>query len=477
MLSQNTPDPRRWKALALLCTAFFMVLLDASIVLVALPSIGPDLGFAPGDLQWVLSAYALTFGGLLLLGGRCADLFGRRRLFMVGTGLFAVSSLLCGLAWSDGGLIAARGLQGMSAAIMTPTALSILTTTFAEDGERNTALGIWGAIGGMGGTAGWLVGGPIVSGLGWEWIFFINLPVAAGLLVLSPRLLAESRAAGRGGIDVGGAATVTAALMLLVYAVVEAPKAGWASTQTLGLLALAVGLVAAFAAIEQRSASPLVPLRVLRSRTLVGGNLVLVALGMGAFGMPFVLTQYGQEVLGYSPVEFGLSFLVMPIGATVGSVIGQRIVSRTGYRGIICVGMALMAAGTLLLTRVPVEGSYLTDIFPALLLFGPGVGCVFVAGSIATLAGVAEEESGLASGLSNTSFQIGMALGVAVVSTVSVSQTAGGGHVVALTESLQSAFGAAAAFPAVGLLVALVLLGGPPRKSGVAARKPATQGA
>jgi EmrB/QacA subfamily drug resistance transporter len=458
MLPDNAPDPRRWKALALLCTAFFMVTLDASIVLAALPSIDADLGFTDADLQWMMSAYGLTYGALLLLGGRCADLLGRRRLFMVGTGVLAVSSLMCGLAWSDDALIAARALQGIAAAIITPTALSILSTTFAEGSERNKALGAWGSLGGAGGSAGWLVGGPITSGLGWEWLFFINLPVAAALLALSPRLLSESRA-GRRGFDLAGATTVTAALVLPAFAVVEAPQAGWTSLQTLGLLALALGLAAGFVAIEARSASPLVPLRVLRSRTLVGGNLVLVALGMSAFGTPFVITLYGREVLGYTPLQLGASFLVTPIGVTIGSLMAQRLVGRTGYRSTTCVGLVLMAAGTLLLTRVPIDGSYLTDILPALLLFGPGIGAVFVAGSIATLAGVSEEESGLASGLNNTSFQIGTSLGVAVLSTVAVSQTADGERLVALTDGLQSAFAAAIAFPAAGLLVALLLLG------------------
>jgi EmrB/QacA subfamily drug resistance transporter len=468
-MPENTPDPRRWKALALLCTAFFMVILYDGIVLVALPSIGPDLGFSAGDLPWVMSAYALAFAGLLLLGGRFADLLGGRRLFMIGTGLFALSSLLSGLAWSDTALIAARALQGTSAAIMTPAALSILTTTFAEGGERNKALGVWGAVGGVGGTAGWLIGGPVTSGLGWESVFFISLPVAAAMLALSPRLLTESGPARRGRFDVAGAATVTAALVLLTYAVIKAPEVGWTSAQALGLLAFAAVLLAAFVAIEARSASPLVPLRVLRSRTLVGGNLTLVALGMLAFGMPFVLTQYGQEVLGYSPVGFGLAFVVMPLGAIVGSIIGQSIVTRTGYRSIICVGMVLMGAGCLLLSRVPVDGRYVSDILPALVLFGLGLGAVFVAGSIATLAGVAKEESGLASGLNNTSFQIGAALGVAVLSTVAVSHAEGHGGPVALTDGSQAAFAAAIAFAASGVVIALLLLGRGSRKAELAA--------
>ncbi len=459
MSVEEAPNPLRWKALAVLCAAFFMVTLDGSIVLVALPSIGPDLGFATGDLQWVMSAYALTFAGLLLLGGRCADLLGARRLFMLGTGLFAVASLVCGLAWSDTTLIAARAVQGISAAIMTPSALSILTVTFPEGGERNKALGFWGAMGGIGGTAGFLVGGPITSGLGWEWIFFLNLPVAAILMTLTPRLLAAGRPARRSAFDLGGAVTVTAALALLAFAVVKAPEAGWLSLQTGGLLALAAAFAAAFVAIEARSRSPLVPLRVLRSRTLVGGNLVLVALGMGAFGMPFVLTQYSQEVLGYSPLGFGVSFAIAPIGVAIGSVVGQGLVGRLGYRTVVCGGFLLMAAGSLLLSRVPVDGSYVRDILPALLLCGPGTGAAFATGSIATLAGVAEEESGLASGLSNTSFQIGTALGVAVVSTVMIS-AAGGQGAAALTDGYHAAFAATVAFAVAGLLAAVALLGG-----------------
>ena len=280
------PDPLRWKALALLCVAFFMVILDAQIVILGLPSIEAELGFSADGAQWVISAYLLSFGGLLLLGGRSADLLGRRRMFMVGTALFLVSSLACGLAWSGGLLIAARLVQGVSAAIMAPTALSILMTTFEEGAERNKALGIWSAIGGVGATAALLIGGPLTDGLGWEWIFFINIPVAVGLLALSPRLLRESRGEASQRIyDVAGAATITAALVLLVYAVVEAPEAGWGDGRTIGLLVASGVLVALFALVETRSASPLVPLGIFRSRSLVGGNLVLAALGMVAWGM------------------------------------------------------------------------------------------------------------------------------------------------------------------------------------------------
>jgi EmrB/QacA subfamily drug resistance transporter len=465
------PDPRRWKALALLCTAFFMVILDSAIVVVALPSIDADLGFSAGDLQWVLSAYLLSFGGLLLLGGRAADLLGRRRVFVAGTVLFALASLACGLAASVPMLIAARVVQGVAAAVMTPTALSILMTTFSEGAERNKALGVWAAIGGIGATAAWLLGGPITDGLGWEWIFFLNVPVALGVAALSPVLLRESRdTRPRRQLDVTGAATITAALVALVYAVVEAPGAGWAGGQTLGLLGLAAALLVLFAAIEARSAAPLAPLRMFRSRALVGGNLVLFALGMVAFGMPFILTQYAQEVLRYSPLEFGLASVVMPVTAAIGSVGGQALATRGGVRWIAASGVTLTGLGCLVLTQVSVGGSYLGDIFFGLLIFGPGLGAAYVAASIASLAGVAEADAGLASGLNNSSFQIGGAVGVAIVSTVAVSRSEdflaandGANPLVVLNEGFQSAFVACVVLAGIGLALALLLLGRPRR--------------
>jgi EmrB/QacA subfamily drug resistance transporter len=454
------PDPRRWKALALLCAAFAMVIVDSSIVLVALPSIGGDLAISAGDLTWVMSAYLLSFGGLLLLGGRAADVLGRRRMFMVGTGLFALASLGAGLAGTAGALIGARVVQGIAAAIMTPTALSILMTTFQEGSERNKALGIWTGVAASGATAAWLVGGPITDGLGWEWIFFINVPVAAGVVALSPVLLRDSRDdALERRFDVAGAVTITAALVALVYAVVEAPKVGWADGQTLGLLALAAVLIAVFVAIESRSAAPLAPLRVFRSRALVGGNLTLFALGMMAFGMPFILTQYGQEVLHWSPVQFGLAFAVMPVGVAIASAAGQAIATNGGLQPLAVAGMLLTGLGCLLLTQVSVGGSYFDDVFFGLLVFGPGLGASYVAGSIASLTGVAESEAGLASGLNNASFQIGGAVGVAILSTVAVSGAHGADPLAALTAGYQSAFAVAIAFAALGLAVALVLLG------------------
>jgi EmrB/QacA subfamily drug resistance transporter len=479
---RTEPDPRRWWALALLCGAFFMVILDAAIVTVALPSIEADLGFSAQGLQWVVSAYALTFAGLLLLGGRAADLLGRRRVFMVGVVLFTVASLLCGLAWSDVALIGARAFQGIGAAIMTPTALSIITTTFEEGAERNKALGIWGALGGIGATTAWLIGGPLVDGPGWEWIFFINIPIGVLALALSPVLLRESRATTEvRSYDPAGALTITGSLFLLVYAVVEAPETGWADPQTILELAGSAALLGAFLLIESRQRAPLVRLGIFRSRTIVGANAVMLVFGTLPYGLGFTLTLYAQQVLGYSAVKFGLTSLVFPTMAAVGSIVGQSIVLRVGFRPVAAAGMALMAGGALLLSEVSVGGTYFGDIFFGLLVFGPGVGLAFVTASIAALAGVSERESGLASGLSNTAFQIGAALGVAVVTSVAVTRTddylaanAGADRLVALTEGFQSAFLAVAALAVIGVALALLLLG---RPRGVPAEQPELEAA
>jgi EmrB/QacA subfamily drug resistance transporter len=468
---QAALDPRRWWALALLCGAFFMVILDAAIVIVALPSIESDLGFSEQGLQWVVSAYALTFGGLLLLGGRAADLLGRRRLFMAGLLFFTASSLLCGLAWSPAALIAARAVQGVGAAIMTPSALSIISTTFPEGSERNKALGVWGAVGGIGATAAWLIGGPLVDGPGWEWIFFINIPVGLAALALSPLLLGESRAAlTRRSYDPAGALTITGALVLLVYAVVEAPNVGWGDAQTILLFAGSAALLAAFVLIESRHRAPLLPLRLLRSRTLVGANLVMLLFSTVAFGTPFVLTLYAQQVLGYSAVKFGVGTAVFAALAAVGSIVGQAVVLRVGFRPVAAVGLALMGGGSLLLTQASVGGSYFGDMFFGLLVYGPGIGLAFVTATVAALAGVAEDESGLASGLSNTAFQIGAALGVAIASTVAVSRSEdylaaneGANPLVVLNEGFQSAFLACVVLAGLGVALALLLLGRPRR--------------
>jgi EmrB/QacA subfamily drug resistance transporter len=465
-------DPRRWKALALLCGAFFMVVLDAAVVIVALPSIGPDLGFSEQGLQWVLSAYTLTFAGLLLLGGRAADLLGRRRVFMVGLLFFTAASLLCGLAWSPATLIAARAIQGVGAAIMTPTALSIVSTTFEEEAERSKALGIWSMTGAISATAAWLIGGALVEGPGWQWIFFVNIPIGLAALALSPVLLRESRAAlTRRSYDPIGALTITGALVLLVYAVVEAPDAGWGSRQTILLFAGAATLLAIFAAIESRHPAPLVPLRLLRSRTLVGANAVMLLFGTVAFGTLFILTLYAQQVLGYSAVEFGLGTAVFTVMTGVGSIVGPAIVLRLGFRAVAATGMALMGAGSLLLTQVSVGGSYFGDIFLGLIVYGSGFGLAFLTATIAALAGIAERESGLASGLSNTARYVGAALGGAIVSTVAVSRSEdylaadeGANPLLVLNEGFQSAFVACAVMAAIGLALAL-LLPGRPRKA------------
>jgi EmrB/QacA subfamily drug resistance transporter len=461
-------DPRRWYALALLCGAFFMVILDANIVVVALPSIEAELGFSEQGLQWVISAYALTFAGLLLLGGRAADLLGRRRVFMVGLGFFTFASLLCGLAWSPDALIAARAFQGIGAAIMTPSALSIVSTTF-EGAERNKALAIWGMMGAFGATGGYLIGGPLVDGLGWEWIFFINVPVGLIALALSPVLLRESRATtARRSYDPAGALTITGALVMLVYAVVEAPDAGWGDAQTILLFAASAVLLAAFALIESRHRAPLMPLRLLGSRTRVGANAVMLLFGTLGAGMPFIVTQYAQQVLGYSALEFGASFVVTPVAAAAGMIVAQAAVQKVGFRPVAATGMGLLGAGSLLLTQASAGGSYFGDIFLGILVFGLGIGPVFATATIAALAGVAERESGIASGLSNSAFQLGGALGVAIVSTVAVSSSEGylvanegANPLVVLTEGFQSAFVACGVLAALGVALALLLLGRP----------------
>jgi EmrB/QacA subfamily drug resistance transporter len=446
-----------------------MVILDAAIVIVALPSIQADLGFTEQGLQWVLSAYALAFAGLLLLGGRAADLLGRRRVLMVGIALFTAASLICGLAWSPAALLIARVVQGVGAAIMTPTALSIISTTFPEGSERNKALGVWSMTGGLGATAAWLIGGPLVDGPGWEWIFFINIPLGLAGLALSPLLLHESRAdLSRRSYDPVGALTITGALVLLVYAVVEAPDVGWGDARTMVLLAGSAALLVGFALIESRHPAPLVPLRLLRSRTLVGANLVMLLFGTVAFGVPFVLTLYAQQVLGYSAVEFGLGTAVFTVMAAVGSIVSQAVVLRVGFRTVAATGMVLLAAGALAFTQVSVGGSYVGDMLLGLIVYGAGIGPAFVTATVAALAGVEEHDSGLASGLSNTAFQIGAALGVAIVTTVSVTHSQevlaandGANPVVALNEGFQSAFLACVVLAGIGLALALLFLGRP----------------
>ncbi len=412
------PDPRRWQALALVCVGFFMTVLDVSIVNVALPSIKTALHVSDTSLEWVLIAYPITFGGFLLLGGRAADLLGRRLMFMVGMVLFSVASLVCGLAGSIGVLIAARTVQGIGAAIVSPATLAIITTTFEEGAERNKALGIWGAMGGSGAAAGVLFGGILTKYAGWEWIFFVNVPVGAAVLLLTRFVVRESRAQGLRGFDAGGAITVTAGLALLVYAISKAPDDGWGSGRTIGELVGSVVLLLAFVAIETRQRQPLVPFGIFRTKTLAGANVAGFLLGAVIFANFFVLTLYVQQVLGYSALKTGLTFL-----ATAGTVIpvagvAQALVTRIGVRPVLVAGLALITAAMFWYAQIPVNGSFVGDLLPGYLLMGFGLAFSFIPVSIAALAGVVPQESGLASGLINTSQQVGGALGVAIASTV-----------------------------------------------------------
>ena len=453
------PDPRRWIALVALCTAGGMVVIDGAIVFVAIPSITAELSFPSGGVQWVFSAYLLTFGGLLLLGGRAADLVGRRRLFMAGLVLFTLASLACGLAWSGLILIAARAVQGVAAAMLTPSAQSILTTTFDNEAERNRALGVWGAVGGFGAAAGALIGGPITQLFGWEWIFFVNVPIGVVLLLVGPALLQESRETGLPRVlDLPGAITIAAAMALLVYVVVEAPVVGWFSGRTLGLLAVVVALLGLFIDIESKSEAPLVPLRFFRSRMLIGGNVLIFALGMGAAGIGLILTQYGQGVIGYSPAQYGLIDGLFSGASVVGSIVGQSLVTRWGLRPVGIASMVLVGIGSVALTQISVNGTFLNDIFLAMVLAGPGFGAGFVVASIAALSDVAESDAGLASGLNNTAFHIGGALGIAVLATVATSQSSGAEPLAALTRGYQAAFVVSVGFAVLGLFAAAWML-------------------
>jgi EmrB/QacA subfamily drug resistance transporter len=415
---------RRWSALALIVTAQFMVILDVAIVNVALPSIKSDLHFSSTNLQWVISAYAILFGGTLLLGGRLGDLLGRRRLFMTGLGLFAASSLLCGLAWSEASLIGFRALQGLGGALLAPAALSLLMTTFAEGRERNLALGIYGAASGSGAAVGVLLGGVLTSYLSWSWIFFINVPVGVAAIALAPVLLSESRAdVAHRHFDVPGAVSITAGLMLLVYATTRATTDGWGSSSTLALFGGSVALVLAFVAIELRSRSPLLPLRIFRSQTLTAANAAMAIVGAVAFSEFFLLTLYLQDVLHYSAVESGVAFSAFALSVVVVSNVAQAIVSRLGVRPTLTLGLLLSAISVAALTRLPVDGHYFWDLFPWFVVGGAGMGMSFVPVTIASLTGVERSDAGVASGLINTSRQIGGAVGIAAVSAIAATST------------------------------------------------------
>jgi EmrB/QacA subfamily drug resistance transporter len=419
-----TRSERRWSALALIVTAQFMVVLDVAIVNVALPSIQTDLNFSQANLQWVISAYAILFGGALLLGGRLADLLGRRRLFVAGLVLFTLSSLLCGLAWSEGSLIAFRALQGLGGALLAPAALSLLMTTFAEGRERNLALGIYGAASGSGAAAGVLLGGVLTSYLSWSWVFFINIPVGVAAIALTPLLLQESRAGlANRHFDLPGAASITAGLMLLVYATTRATTDGWGTGTTMALLAGAAGLVIAFIAIELRSPSPLLPLRIFRVRSLTAANAAMAIVGSVAFSEFFLLTLYLQDVLHYSAMQSGAAFAAFALAVVVASNVAQVVVGRFGVKPTLTAGLVASAVSVAALTRLPIEGHYFWDLFPWFVLGGAGMGFSFVPVTIASLTGVERSDAGVASGLINTSRQVGGAIGLAAVSAIAATST------------------------------------------------------
>src|SRR5215510_1737091 len=443
-------ERRRWLSLALVVTAQFMVILDVTIVNVALPSIQRDLGFTQENLQWVITGYTIMFGGALLLGGRLADLLGRRRLLIVGLTLFSFSSLLCGLAWSEGSLIAFRATQGLGAALLVPAALALLISTFAEGPQRNRALGIYGAVSGSGAAVGVLLGGLLTTYLSWPWIFLVNVPVGIGAIALAPLLLGESRAVlPHRHFDLAGASSVTTGLMLLVYTLTRATSDGWGATTTLALLATSVALLLAFVAIELRSRAPLLPLRIFRLRTLSAANATIAVVGAGAFSEFFLLTLYMQGVLRFSPVQTGAAFAALALAAIVASNVAQAAVGRLGIRPVLTSGLLTLCLSAALLSRVPVDGHYFWDLFPALLLGGTGLGVSFVSATIASLTGVGPSDSGVASGLVNTSRQVGGAIGLAAISAVAAASTSSyvdshrglqASSAVALTHGFQTGF-------------------------------------
>ncbi len=467
MSPQALPQDKKWLALALLALAQFVVVLDASIVNVALPSIGTDLKFAQDDLSWVVNGYTLFFGGFLLLGGRLADLLGRRRMFVAGLILFALASLAGGLATSPGLLIAARAVQGLGAALLSPAALSLVTVIFAEGAERNKAMGVWGAVAGSGGAAGVLLGGILTEYAGWEWVLFVNVPIGLAAAFFALRLLPESRNEGERRFDVAGAVTVTAGLSLLVYTLVDANDAGWTSGQTLGLGAIAVALLGGFYIVERASKAPLVPFSIFRKRTITGTNAVALLVAMALFSMFFFISLYMQQVLGYSAIKSGLSYLPLAVGIIVSAGIASGLVTKVGFKPVLVAGLVLTAIGLVWFAQVDTDGTYLGDILFPSLLAAVGLGFAFVSMTIAAVSGIEHEQTGLASGLINTSQQVGGALGLAILASIANSRTdslmqdAGGAASAlpdALTQGFQTAFMVGAGFAVLGAILAATLI-------------------
>ena len=453
----TSPKVHRWRAFALLAVAYFMSVVDLTIVNVSLPTIGRDLHFSTTSLQWVATAYALTFGGFLLLGGRAADLLGRRRVLMAGIGLFSGASLACGLATSDAFLIGARAVQGIGAAIMMPAALSIVMNMFDEGAERNKALGIWGALAASGATVGLVAGGLLTRYAGWEYIFYLNVPIGIGTLLLAPRIVPESRlAAKRRRFDALGAVTGTGGLVLLVDAIAQAPQYGWGGTRTVAVLAAALGLLIAFVVVERRVESPLLPLEIFRRRTLTGANTAGLLLGGSFFAFFFVGTLYMQQVLHYSALQSGVAWLATSITSVALAGLSQYLVTRIGPKVVMAIGMTMIGTGVIWATQVPVHGHYVANLLGPFAVAGAGTAFAFIPISIAGLAGVEEHRAGLASGLLSTSQQLGGAIGIAIASSVAASHTQAllhTGHAVptALTGGFQHALWALGAIALVAI--------------------------
>ena len=454
----------RWRAFALLAVAYFMTIIDLTIVNVSLPTIGRDLHFSETSLQWVVTAYALTFGGFLLLGGRAADLFGRRRILMAGLALFTVTSLSCGLASSEAFLIGARAVQGLGAAIMLPSALSIVMNMFEEGAERNKALGIWGGLGAAGATVGLITGGLLTRYAGWQYIFFLNVPIGAAALALAPRVVPDSRLdrAGR-RFDALGAIAGTGGLVLLVDAISQAPQYGWGATRTVAVLAAAAALLVGFVVIERRAKDPILPLRIFRLRTLAGANAAGLLLGGSFFAFVFVGTLYMQQVLHYSALQSGVAWLAASLTSIALAGVSQWLVTRGGAKIVMAIGMTLIGAGVVWATQVPVDGRFLENLAGPFVVAGAGTAFAFIPISIAALAGVAEHQAGLASGLLNTSQQLGGAIGIAIASSVAATHTktllhAGQAGPVALTGGFQQALWVLAAIALIALPAIFVLV-------------------
>ena len=468
----TSSERKRWLVLAVMVAAQFMVIVDVAVVNVALPAIKHDLHFSQESLQWVITAYSILFGGTLLLGGRLADLLGRKRLFMTGVAVFTLGSLLSGLAWSEGALIVTRGLQGLGGALLAPAALSIVVTTFREGHERNIALGVWGAASGLGGAVGVLLGGVLTSYLSWSWIFFVNLPVGAAVLAITPWLVGESRAAlAHRHFDVFGGTSITAGLMVLVYAITRASQHGWSDGVTLGLLAAAAALIATFVGIEARSPAPLLPLRIFRLRTLTAANAAMLTIGATAFAQLFLLTLYLQQVLRYSAINTGVAFIAITVTIIAFSNVGQALTTRRGPRAVLSVGLLLSAAGGVLYAQMPAGGHYFWDVFPGLILSGIGLALSFTPVTIASLTGVKPADAGVASGLINTSRQIGGSIGLAAVTTIAATASThyARSHAVlassgpALTHGFQVAFYALAGVTLAGAALAAAFLESKPK--------------